>query len=167
MIAGFSLYVIRRQIQNQSSSTSQMHASGHFSPRLSTFSVTPILGGPRRSHASNFTTTSEIPVTDFEISDLRRLSFKTDEGFVFLHGVLTFGQILNIIENLSHRGMEAFMNPNRQNDKLTFLKFQFKLTPRNKFLIIFEQIFDIVDKTVLYQAIDKYNQHGRRVHKVA
>ena len=63
--------------------------------------------------------------------------------------------------------MEAFMNRNRQNDKLTFLKFQLKLTPRNKFFIIFEQIFDIADKMVRYQAIGKYNQHGKRVHKVA
>ena len=63
MIAGFSVYLIRRQIQNQSGSTSQVHASGYLSPRLSTFSVSPFLGGPRRSHANNFTTTSEIPVS--------------------------------------------------------------------------------------------------------
>ena len=72
MIAGFSAYLIRRQIQNQSSSASQVHASGYFSPRLSAFNVSPFLGGPRRSHASNFTTTTEISVTTLKFSQRLR-----------------------------------------------------------------------------------------------
>ena len=59
-----------------------MHASGYLSPRLSTFSVSPFLGGPRRSHADNFTTTSEIPVNYFKFSDLNRPSSEPENGMI-------------------------------------------------------------------------------------